>query len=66
MLLNSGEIGAPWSRPVSVLLRLQVRLEDRRRHQHCRRLRNPVPQAGDAQGQDADDLNSCKESSKFN
>ncbi len=38
------------SRPVSVLLRLQVRLEDRRQNQHRRRLRNPVPQAGDAQG----------------
>ena len=38
------------SRPVSVLLRLQVRLEDRRQHQHRRRLRNPVPQAWNAQG----------------
>ena len=38
------------SRPVSVLLRLQVRLEYRPKHQHSRRLRNPIPQARYAQG----------------
>ena len=38
------------SRPVRVLLRLQVRLEYRLQHQHRRRLRNPIPQARYAQG----------------
>ena len=36
--------------PVSVLLRLQIRLEDRHQNQHRRRLRNPVSQVWDAQG----------------
>ena len=37
------------SRPVCVLLRLQVCLEYRPQHQHRRRLRNPIPQAWNAQ-----------------
>ena len=41
-------MGAP-SRPVGVLLRLQVRFEDRLQHEQGRRLRHPVPYAGDAQ-----------------
>ena len=36
------------ARPVGVLLRLQVGLEDRRQHQHRRRLRHPVPETRDA------------------
>ena len=30
-------------RPIGILLRLQVGLEDRFEHQHCRRLHNPIP-----------------------
>ena len=41
-------VGAP-SRSVGVLLRLQVGLEYRRQHEHRRRLRHPVPDAGNAQ-----------------
>ena len=37
------------SRSVGVLLRWQVRFDDRRHNQHRRRLRHPVPYAGNAQ-----------------
>ena len=37
------------ARPIGVLLRLQVGLEDRRQHQHRRRLRHPVPETRNAQ-----------------
>ena len=44
-----GVVRAP-VRPVGVLLRLQVGLEDQRQHEHRRRLRHPVPYARNAQG----------------
>ena len=37
------------ARPVRILLRLQVGLENRRQHQHRRRLRHPVPETRNAQ-----------------
>ena len=37
------------ARPVGVLLRFQVRFENRRQHQHRRRLRHPVPETRNAQ-----------------
>ena len=37
------------ARPIGVLLRLQVGLEDRRQHQRRRRLRHPVPETRNAQ-----------------
>ena len=37
------------ARPIGILLRCKVRFEDRRQHQHRRRLRYPVPQARYAQ-----------------
>ena len=36
--------------PVGVLLRLQVRFNDRLKHEQGRRLRHPIPNAGNAQG----------------
>ena len=44
-----GIVCAP-TRTIGVLLRCQVRFEDRRQHQHRRRLRHPVPYARNAQG----------------
>ena len=44
---NSAKPASP--RPVGVLLRLQIRFEDRLKHQHCRCLRYPVSYAGNAQ-----------------
>ena len=37
------------ARPVGILLRFKVRFEDRRQHQHRRRLRHPVPETRYAQ-----------------
>ena len=37
------------TRPIGVLLRLQVGFENRRQHQHRRRLRHPVPETRNAQ-----------------
>ena len=37
------------SRPIGILLRLQVGFEYRLQHEHGRCLRHPIPQAGDAQ-----------------
>ena len=37
------------ARPIGILFRGQIGFEDRRQHQHCRRLRHPIPHTRNAQ-----------------